>query len=433
MVMTLAPDSLAGSMSSLSAEQRSRLLDDFSDHEVATLLYDWRFWARPTQLPPLGEWRIWLVLAGRGWGKTRVGAEWVRMSVQSHQLVNLIAPTSDDARDVMVEGESGVLAICPPDERPEYLPSKRRLDWPNGARSLIFTADEPERLRGKQHMRIWADEVAAWRYPEAWDQTLMGLRLGSDPRAVVTTTPKPVRLVRDLMADPTATLTRGSTYENLGNLAPQFIARIVSRYEGTRLGRQELHAELLEDVPGALWTRARLDINRVTTYPDLARAVVAVDPSGGSSNGHDEQGIVVAGKGVDGHAYVLADRSCRLSPDGWARRAIQAYLDFAADRIVYEANYGGEMVKTTITTTAQAMGVTVALREVHASRGKAIRAEPIAALDEQGRLHIVGSLPDLEDQLCTWSPESGQSPDRLDALVWAATDLMLESAEVRFY
>ena len=408
-------------MSSLSAEQRSRLLDDLTDDEAVALLYDWQFWARPQQLPPSGDWRIWLVLAGRGWGKTRVGAEWVRMSVQTYPLVNLIAPTADDARDVMVEGESGVLAICPSGERPEYLPSKRRLDWPNGARSLIFTADEPERLRGKQHMRLWADELAAWRYPEAWDQTLMGLRLGADPRVVVTTTPKPVRLIRELMADPTVSITRGNTYENLGNLAPQFIERIVSRYEGTRLGRQELYAEVLDDVPGALWTRRQLDELRAKEAPQLIRVVVGVDPSGSTTG--DEQGIVVAGKGVDGQAYVLTDASCRLSPEGWARRAVEAYHRQEADLIVAEKNFGGDMVASTIRT----VDPLVPVKMVTASRGKAVRAQPVAALYEQGRVHHVGGLPDLEDQMCAYTPDGYDgSPDRVDALVWALTDLMLQ-------
>ena len=430
----LGPDSLAGSMSLLSDEQRRRLLDELPDGDVLALEHDWHFWARANQLPPDNtEWRVWLVLAGRGFGKTRLGAEWVRESTREHELVNVIAATADDARDIMIEGESGILRICPPSQRPEYLPSKRRLDWPNGAKTLIFTADEPDRLRGKQHMRLWADEIASWRYPEAWDQAMLGLRLGRDPRAVATTTPKPTPLIRSLIETPSTVVTRGTTYDNAENLAPAFLAQIIRRYEGTRLGRQELLAELLTDTPGALWRLDLLDANRVTSAPDLARVVVAVDPSGGHGEGNDEQGIVVAGKGVDGRAYVVADRTCKLSPDGWGRRAVQAYIDHKADRIVYEVNFGGEMVESVIRTAAQSMGVTVATKAVHASRGKAVRAEPIAALDEQGRVSHVGVFPEMEDEMTVWTPESGQSPNRLDARVWALTELMLGGQEVNFF
>lgn len=417
-------------MTSLSAEQRSRLLADLAPHEAEALLHDWRFWARPDQLPPNGEWRTWLVLAGRGWGKTRVGAEWVRASIKHFQLVNVIAPTADDARDIMIEGESGLLAICPDSERPVYLPSKRRLEWPNGARTLIFTADEPDRLRGKQHMRLWCDELAAWRYPEAWDQAMMGLRLGSDPRVVATTTPRPTSSVLDLMNDPSTVVTRGRTYDNAENLAPAFLQKIIKKYENTRLGRQELNAEILTDVPGALWTHRLIDDSRAASHPDLARVVVSIDPSGGDEDGNDMQGMVVAGRGVDGHGYILDDLSCRLSPDGWGRRAVNAYHAHQADRIIAEINYGGAMVQHVIKT----VDPSVSYKEVHASRGKVARAEPVAALYEQGKIHHVGSFPMLEDQLCTWTPDTYDgSPDRLDALVWALTDLMLSGAQVMVY
>jgi predicted phage terminase large subunit-like protein len=390
-------------------EQRQR-------HALAQQAPRWADMRRPNQAPPEGDWRTWLVLAGRGWGKTRVGAEWVRESAQSFEFVNVIAPTADDARDVMIEGESGILRICPDRERPTYLPSKRRLEWPNGATTLIFTADEPERLRGKQHMRLWADEIAAWRYPDAWDQAMMGLRLGHDPRAVATTTPKPVRIVRDLLASPTTALTRA-------NLAPAFLEKIVSKYEGTRLGRQELQGELLDDVPGALWSRTQLDALRVAQAPDLARVVVAIDPAATSGDDADETGIIVAGKGVDGHGYVLRDLTCRLSPDGWARRAVAAYRDYRADRIVAEVNNGGEMVELTVRTVDRQ----ASYKAVHASRGKRTRAEPIAALYEQKRIHHVGGLPDLEDQQCSFTPDGYDgNDDRVDALVWALSELMLK-------
>lgn len=240
-------DSLLDSLTSLSDAERTDLLAGLTDEEAAALLYDWNLWARPSQLEPIDPWRIWLILAGRGYGKTRVGAEWVRKNAREFEYVNIAGATADDARDIMIEGESGIMAVCPAWERPEYRRSLRRLDWPSGAKSLIFTADEPERFRGKQHERFWADELAAWRYPEAWDQAILGLRLGSDPRALITTTPKPTRLLRDLIADPACAVTKGSTYENRDNLAPGFFQELIGKYEGTRLGRQELNAELLLD------------------------------------------------------------------------------------------------------------------------------------------------------------------------------------------
>lgn len=325
----------------------------------------------------------------------------------------------------MVEGESGILAISPPWARPLYEPSKRRVTWPNGSMVTVYTADEPDRLRGPQHHWAWCDELAAWRYPDAWDMLMFGLRLGSDPRVVVTTTPKPIKLVRDLISSPTTAVTTGSTYENLANLAPAFRDAIISRYEGTRLGRQELLAELLDDVPGALWTRSIIESCRVRETPELVRIVVAIDPAVTSGEDADETGIIVAGLGVDGHGYVLADRSVHLaSPETWARRAVVAYREFTADRIVAEVNNGGEMVELTLRTVDRS----VSYRAVHASRGKRVRAEPVAALYEQGRIHHVGAHPTLEDQMCQFVPEGSDiSPDRVDALVWAMTDLMLDA------
>ncbi|ADU50161.1 hypothetical protein Tmar_0036 [Thermaerobacter marianensis DSM 12885] len=400
---------------------------ELSDEEAEALLYDWRFWARPKQLPPEGPWRIWLILAGRGFGKTRTGAEWVREQVERHgrRRIAIVGRTAADVRDVMVEGESGILSISPPWFRPVYEPSKRRLTWPNGAIATLYSADEPDLLRGPQHDAAWADELAAWRRPEAWDNLMFGLRLGPDPRVVVTTTPRPVKLIRDLLNDPTCVVTRGSTYENAANLAPAFLEQIISRYEGTRLGRQELYGEVLDDVPGALWQRKRIDELRVREAPELVRVVVAIDPAVTSEEGSDETGIVVAGRGVDGDAYVLADRSCRMSPDGWARRAVKAYYDFDGDRIVGEVNNGGDLVETVIRT----VDPKVPYKAVRASRGKAVRAEPVAALYEQGKVHHVGTFDHLEDQLCQITPDGYQgagSPDRADALVWALTELMLE-------
>lgn len=375
-------------------------------------------------MPDRADWRYWLVMAGRGFGKTRTGAEMVRRWVRDYPLVNLIGATADDVRDIMVEGESGILAICPPGERPEYRSSKRRLDWPNGARSLLFTADEPERLRGKQHMKLWADELAAWRYPEAWDQAMFGLRLGDNPQAVITTTPKPVKAVRDLLKDAHTVTYTGTTYENRANLAEAFYNAIITKYEGTRLGRQELLAEILDDVPGALWKRDRIDDLRVTDLPNMTRIVVAIDPAVSTTDESSETGIVVAGVGKDGHGYVLDDLTVKASPHEWATRAVNAYHDYQADRIVAEVNNGGDMVEHTVRTVDRR----VSFKQVRASRGKLTRAEPVAALYEQGKVHHLGVLSQLEDQMCSWVP-GDTSPDRMDALVWALTELMLGGAD----
>lgn len=334
-----------------------------------------------------------------------------------------MAPTAASVRDVMVEGESGILAISPPWDRPKYEPSKRRLTWRNGAIATTYSADEPDSLRGPQQDGAWSDEVAAWRYPETWDNLQFGLRLGNNPRQIVTTTPKPLRIIRELLAQPTTTITRGSTFDNRANLAPAFLAQIVTKYEGTRLGRQELYAELLDDVPGALWTRVMFDARKPA--PELARVVVAIDIATTSNEDSDETGIVVVGRGVDGRGYVLADRSCKLSPDGWAKRAWAAYDEFKADRIIYEANQGGDLIATVLRTVRRDGPLTA----VHASRGKRTRAEPVAALYEQGKVTHPAPMDDLEDQLCGWTPDDGDSPDRLDALVWGLTELLVKAQQ----
>ena len=391
--------------------------------DLEALKTDWRIVGRPNQQAPDGAWRTWLLLAGRGFGKTRTGAEWVRAQVVAgRSRIALVAPTAADARDVVVEGESGLLAVCRrAGQEPLYEPSKRRITWPSGAMATTYSADEPDRLRGPQHDAAWCDELAAWRYPEAWDMLRFGLRLGDDPRTVVTTTPKPVAILRDLMAASDTIVTRGSTYDNAANLSPGFVAAIRQRYEGTRLGRQELNAELLDDVPGALWTRAMLDAAHIATAPtEFVRVVVAIDPAASANEGSDETGIIVAGIGHDGLGYVLEDLSGKFTPDAWARRVIGAYERHKADRIVAEANNGGDMVEMVLRT----QGREVSYRAVHASRGKVTRAEPIAALYEQGRVRHVGNLDRLEDQMATWVPGMG-SPDRMDAAVWALSDLML--------
>lgn len=413
----------SSSIALLKEADRAEIVSQLTGDDALSLLYDWPFWARPSQLAPLGEWYVWLILAGRGWGKTRVGAEWVRYQVEQggKRRIALVGRTAADVRDVMVEGESGLMAVCPQDGGPEYQPSKRRVVWPNGAIATTYSGDQPDQLRGPQHDGGWADELAAWRYPDAWDQLMFGMRLGDRPQVVVTTTPRPTQLVKQLAARKSTVVTTGHTLENRAHLAPTALAELLDKYENTRLGRQELNAEILEDNPGALWTRGRIEALRVRSAPALRRIVVAIDPA--ATSGGDETGIVVAGVAADGQGYVLDDLTLQGSPHAWATVAVNAYRAQQADRIVAETNNGGEMVEHTVRT----VDPNVSYRAVHASRGKITRAEPIAALYEQGKVHHVGMFAELEDQMCDWSPSSGQaSPDRMDALVWALTELMLD-------
>jgi phage terminase large subunit-like protein len=377
---------------------------------------------RATQTAPPGDWRTWLILAGRGWGKTLTGASDLAAYALGHpgSRLAVVAPTYGDARDTCVEGDSGLLSVLGRSNVLTWNRSLGELVLTNAARFKLFSADEPERLRGPQHHRAWADELGAWKYPQTWDMLMFGLRLGADPRAIVTTTPRPTPIVKMLADSTTTMVTRGSSYENLENLPAAYRDQILGRYEGTRLGRQEIHGEILLDVPGALWTWAMLEDRRPA--PDLTRVVVAVDPAVTSGEDADETGIVVAALGVDGRGYVLADRSCRLSPDGWARRAVAAFDDCRADLIVAEVNNGGDLVEQTIRTVRRS----IPYRKVHASRGKQVRAQPVAALYEQGKVSHIEAFPELEEQLTSWTPESGTSPDRLDALVWALTELMVK-------
>jgi phage terminase large subunit-like protein len=395
---------------------RKALITSLTPKQIETLAHDWSFWAREKQKLPSEPFFVWVILAGRGFGKTRTGGETVREWTKNNAYVNLIGATADDARDIMIEGESGILAICPNSERPEYVSSKRQLQWPNGAISLIFTADEPERLRGKQHYKIWADELGSWRYPEAWEQAMLGLRLGNKPQAIVTTTPKPTKLMLGLIEDKRNIVTVGSTYENRANLAPGFFDYVISKYEGTRLGRQELNAELLTDSPGALWKRDQIDASRVIRAPEtMSRVVVGVDPTASSTG--DEAGIITVGH-IDKDYYTLSDDSIQGSPHAWASAAVTAYYRHRADCIVAEKNNGGEMVEAVI----KQVDDNVNVKLVWASHGKATRAEPIAAIAEQGHDHHVGTFAMLEDELCMWVPGDA-SPNRLDAKVWAMTEL----------
>lgn len=428
--------SLAQILAEMPEEDRLEAMKALSPAVLAALKYDWEFWARPNQLPPSGDWTTWLILAGRGFGKTRTGAEFVRenvcgktpLSPGACQHIALVAETASDARDVMVEGPAGLLAVHPKDFRPVYEPSKRRVTWANGATATLFNATEPDQLRGPQHDLAWCDELAKFRYAQGtWDQLQLGLRLGVHPRQVVTTTPRPIPIIRKLMADVNTFVTRGRTYDNSANLAAPFLRQIEDRYGGTRIGRQELEGEVLDDIPGALWNREILDTARVSEAPeDLTRVIVAVDPAATSGEEADETGIVGVGTAVnaDGstHGYVLADRSLRGTPEEWARKAVQLYRELSADRIVAEKNNGGEMVESVIKAVDRSVPVTL----VSATRGKVVRAEPISALYEQGRIHHIGRFDKLEDQMCMFSQDmlrTEGSPDRVDALVWGFTEV----------
>lgn len=412
------------------AQGPEAVYEQLTEEERQQLKYIWRAWARPSQLAPPGDWLVWLMLAGRGWGKTRSAGEFVIEEVKAGRAkrIGMIAKTPANARDVMVEGESGLLNISSPDFMPNYEPSKRRITWPNGALATVYSSKEPDHLNGPQHDLIWMDELRTfYTAQEVWDMAMLGLRLGQHPRCVVTTTPLPIKLIKDLVKRsqdkiPDVIITGGTTYENRSNLAKSFYDQNITRYEGTRLGQQELHAKLLEDVPGALWSRS---IIKYKPAPDLVRVVVAIDPAVTSKSTSDETGIAVAGKGVDGHAYILADRSARVSADAWARRAVQAFEDFKADKVIGEVNQGGDLVELTIRTVDK----NIPFKSIHASRGKHVRAEPVSALYEQGKVFHVEPFTELEDQMCTWLSESGESPDRMDALVYALTELMLIEAE----
>lgn len=396
---------------------------------AATARLKWLATARPSQITPQGDWRTWLVLAGRGFGKTRLGAEdisWYASTNPNHQIA-VVAPTFQDVRGTCFEGISGLLSCIPDQEIAEYNKSLLQITLTNGAMIRGFSADTPNRLRGPQFHRAWCDELAAWQYSDAWDQLMFGLRLGDDPRVIVTTTPRPTPLVRQIVKDKRTRITRGSTFDNSENLAQSALDALRDRYEGTRLGRQELHAELLDDVEGALWTR---DLVQRANYeiPKMQRVVVGVDPSGGG----DEIGIVAAGKGIDGMFYILEDATCSLSPGGWARRVGEVYDRHLADRVIAERNFGGDMVESIIKTERPRLPVHM----VTASRGKAVRAEPVAALYEQGKVFHLGGLDKLEDQMMqfTLTGYVGEgSPDRVDALVWAMTELALNAPETVDY
>lgn len=422
-------------LASLSAEERAEALEGFSDDEVEKLLWDWRANARPNQILPDGDWLFWLLLAGRGFGKTRTGAEGVREWAENpHERILMIAPTAADVRDVMIEGPSGLMSCYPPNQKPVYLPTRHLVLFPSGAIGITRSADEPERLRGPQFTKFWADELCAWRFvKEAWDQIMFGFRLpGKKLQGLITTTPKPIQVLKDIIAETSTVVTRGSSYDNSVNLSETYYRKVIKPYEGTRLGRQEINAEILDDVPGALWKRDLIEATRLNSITDviwerLIRIVVAIDPAVTANEGSDETGIIVAGLAISGHVVIIDDLSLKDTPLAWAKVAVKAYDDRKADRIVGEKNKGGLLVQGII----NAVAPSAAFRSVTATRGKAMRAEPAAALYEQRRVHHVGCFPELEDQMCNYVPGvSTGSPDRLDALVWALYDLVIEPEQM---
>ncbi len=405
-------------MALLPASKRKALLDNATPELAEAWLYDWRVWAREKQIPPPGDWYVWLLLAGRGYGKTRTGVglmqEW---AMERQRWMAWVAKTPADARDYMVEGPGGVLRNTRPCDRPEYEPSKRRLTWPNGTVATIYSSEEPDQLRGFSGDKAWLDEFAKYANArEVWDNLQFGMReAGGKPQVFISSTPRPLKILQEIIKMDGCVKTTGSSYENKANLSPDWFTRILAPYEGTRLGRQEIHAEILTDIPGALWKR---DWIQHISAPEMSRVVVAIDPAVTSKSTSDEVGIVAAGIGVDGRYYVLADRSGRMSPDKWGNRAINLYSEINADRVVAEVNNGGDLVETVLRTIDRNIPYTA----VRASRGKVTRAEPIAALYEQGKVSHVGDFTEMEDQLTEYVT-GDKSPDRLDALVWAITAL----------
>lgn len=423
----------AAYLASLTPQEQEEYLSSLSPEEKAHLKWHWPFWARPNQLPPEGDWNTWLVMAGRGFGKTRMGSEWIRDIAAKYPgcRIALVAETAADARDVMIKGDSGLLNCDPLLDDDCWSPTNRCLSWPNGSKAYTYNGTTPDQLRGPQHHFAWVDELAKFEYmQEAWDQLQFGLRLGVHPQCLVTTTPRPLPLIKKLYNDPETIVTEGATLDNAANLAKNTIKQLYERYGGTRLGRQELEGKILGDVPGALFRQSDIDDNRVKEVPeDLERIIVAVDPAASSDEGSDENGIVVVGlmRDADGyaHGYVLEDASLKGTPEEWASTAVRMYRKWHADKIVAEKNNGGEMVESVL----RGADRSVPVKLVHASRGKIVRAEPISLLYEQGRIHHVGRFDLLEDQMCLFSVDnvrnsSTGSPDRVDALVWGLSEIL---------
>lgn len=414
-------------------DKADSLFEGFSELELEALIHDFLLQARSEQLPPSGGWRTWAFIGGRGAGKTRAGAEWVRglalgispFSDAPLGRIALVGETMADVREVMIEGVSGLLAAHPYAERPQYHKSRQVLEWANGVLAQGFSADDPDSLRGPQFHAAWCDELAKWRYgAAAYAMLQFSLRLGARPRALITTTPRPIKLLKDILEDQETAITRATSFANAANLSRGFIAAIEKVYGGTRLGRQELMGEMIEEREDGLFARHLIEAKRVAKPAELSRIVIAIDPPVTSHKHSDACGIIAAGEGADGQFYVLKDASVKArSPTGWARAAINLYHALEADKLIAEVNQGGEMVRTVL----NGVDASVPVAMVRASRGKYLRAEPVAALYEQGRISHVGALTALEDEMADFGPEglsSGKSPDRLDALVWAITALM---------
>jgi len=428
-------------LASLKPSQLKRILANRSVSELELIERDWLFLAREDQLPP-AQWGIdgcfvWDIRSGRGWGKTRVAAETFIHAVQygDFKYPNLVGATADEVRDVMICGESGILACAQKYFYPEFIPSLKKLIWPNGVVTHIYYGTEPDKARGPQSDFLWCDELSKWQRPEeTFDNLLMGLRLGPNPLCIVTSTPRPTRFLMDLekrtdsQGQQCTVVTRGRTQDNYKNLSPVFISTIISKYEGTRLGKQELSGEFLSDNPEALFKRSDIDNNRVRQIPELSYVVIGVDPAATSNAGSDDTGIIAAGESKDGHFYVLGDYTCHLTPQGWGEAVITAFHKHEANAIIGETNNGGEMVEHTLKT----IDSKIPFKSVHSSRGKSIRAEPTSALYEQGKVHHFGTFPELEDQLCEWIPGAEKSPDRLDAVVFALTELEGKTQVVNF-
>lgn len=432
---------MAERVAALTPAERDEIFAGMTEAELSQLEYDWRFWGRPAQIAPDGDWSTWMALAGRGFGKTEMGAQWIKERVaDGARMIALIAETQKDLEEVMVPR---IIKVSPEGNKPTARFKPVRLTWPNGATALGYNGTEPDQLRGPEFDTAWVDELAKYKKArETWDMLQFTMRAGTDPRVFVSTTPRPIPIIKDIIKSKSTRVTRGSTMDNRSNLPEKFLTELQEKYGGTRLGRQELNAEILDDVPGALWTRDMFDKpgarikgewvgNSIRTSDgreiQMQRVVIAVDPSGssGDENKSDDIGIIAAGKGVDGRGYILGDYTCNMSPAGWGRRAVEAYRRFMADSIVAEKNFGGDMVRFVITTADPGVPV----RMVTASRGKSVRAEPIAALYEQGRVSHIDGMEKLEDQACQMTGDGyiGEgSPDRLDAAVWALSDLMLD-------
>ncbi|WP_051908850.1 DNA-packaging protein [Candidatus Odyssella acanthamoebae] len=393
--------------------------------------YDWDMNGRENQRPPEGNWRTWMILAGRGFGKTRTGAETLRQWIKEGKCerIALVGGSLHEVRSVMVEGESGLLNVHPAHERPLYIPSKRLIKWKNGAVAQFFGAEAYEQLRGPQFDCAWIDELAKFRKAEeVWQQLQLCLRLGDSPRCILTTTPRPTKLMKELIASPDVVVTKGSTFDNVANLAPTYIEQIRKQFLNTRLGAQELYAEMLTETAGALWQRSMIQYQQPTydeaNRPELERIVIAIDPATTAHDQSDETGIIVAGIDTHKQAYVLEDHSGKLSPNDWGRRVVDCYYRLKADRIVVEVNKGGDLVENVL----KSIDPTIPLKSVRATRGKYTRAEPIAALYEQNRVFHAQPFTLMEQQICDYIPGvTSKSPDRMDALVWALTELLLES------